>query len=45
MQFYDESGAGMCAVYVGRAGREPIPEVRAAFMALRERCCIAEEAA
>ena len=45
VQFYDQDGAAMCAVYAGREGRELIPEVREAFMALRDRTCIPEEAA
>lgn len=45
VQFYDLDGAAMCAVYVGRDGRELIPEVREAFMALRDRICITGEAA
>lgn len=45
VQFYGQDGAAMCAVYVGREGRELIPEVRSAFMALRDRVCIPGEAA
>ncbi|MDY0274127.1 MAG: heme utilization cystosolic carrier protein HutX [Desulfomicrobium sp.] len=43
VQFYDQQGAPMCAVYVGRKGRELIVEVRQAFMTLRDQVCIFEE--
>lgn len=43
VQFYDRQGAAMCAVYVGREGRELIPDVRRAFMTLRDQVRIPEE--
>lgn len=45
VQFFDHDGALMCAVYVGREGRELIAEVREAFMVLREQVCTPEEEA
>lgn len=43
VQFYDQQGAAMCAVYVGREGRELIPNVHQAFIALRDQVRIPEE--
>jgi putative heme utilization carrier protein HutX len=45
VQFYDQDGAVMCAVYAGRQGRDIVAEVREAFMALRDEVCTQEEEA
>lgn len=43
VQFYDQDGAAMCAVYVGRQGKKLIPGVRDAFLALRGEVCPEED--